>query len=97
MPWGFDFLPDGGILLSERSGGIKYFNAKTKEVTSIKGVPEAKASGQGGMLDVLIHPDFKNNKTFFFSYSKRVEDEVLEEGGYTTVVARATLNKQKKM
>ena len=95
VPWGFDFLPDGGILFSERSGGIKVFNAKTKVVTLIKGVPEAKASGQGGMLDVLIHPDFKNNKTFFFSYSKRVEDEFLKEGAYTTAVARATLNKQK--
>tara|TARA_Y100001954_G_scaffold237426_1_gene301037 strand:+ start:6190 stop:7338 length:1149 start_codon:yes stop_codon:yes gene_type:complete len=94
VPWGFDFLPDGGILFSERSGGIKVFNAKTNKVDSIKGVPEVVASGQGGMLDVLIHPEFKNNKTFFFSYSKKVEDKFLKEGGYTTVVARATLNKQ---
>ena len=95
VPWGFDFLPDGGILFSERSGGIKVFNPKTKAVTSIKGVPDVVASNQGGMLDILIHPDFENNKTFFFSYSKKFEDEFLKDGSYTTVVAKATLNKQK--
>lgn len=94
VPWGFDFLPDGGILFSERSGAIKIFNSRTKEVESIKGIPDVVASGQGGMLDVLIHPDFKNNKTFFFSYSKKFEDKFLTGGAYTTVVAKATLNKK---
>ncbi len=94
VPWGFDFLPGGGILFSERSGAIKIFNAQAKKVTLIKGVPDVVASGQGGMLDILVHPNFKNNKTFFFSYSKKIEDKVLKRGAYTTVVAKATLNKQ---
>ena len=89
VPWGFDFLPDGGLLFSERGGGIKVFDSKTKKTTSIKGVPQVKASNQGGMLDILVHPYFKKNKTFFFSYSKEVK-----KGLYTTVVAKAVLDRK---
>ena len=87
IPWGFDFLPGGDLLFSERSGAIKVYHSKTKKVVLIKGVPKVKASNQGGMLDILVHPQFKKNKTFFLSYSK-----VVKEGLYTTAVAKAVLD-----
>ena len=89
IPWGFDFLPKQKMIFTERKGSIKILDLKTGKITSLKGVPLVAASGQGGMLDVIAHPDFSKNQTIFFSFSKKVT------GGYTTVISRAKVKGNK--
>ena len=66
--WGMAFLPDGSLLVTERGG--KLFKVKNRKNTEVKGVPDVLAEGQGGLLDVILHPDFKENQLIYFSYSK---------------------------
>jgi len=86
-PWGMAVLPDGRFLLTERSGQMKLFdpNAETGAV-DIVGVPEVYADGQGGLLDVLLHPDFATNRWVYFSFSLDNGD-----GETGTELARARL------
>lgn len=83
--WGFDFLPDGKVLLTERSGAMLSFDPATGKIHNIKGVPKVWAQGQGGLLDVKVHPEFSKNALVIFAYS-----EPLGKGA-TTSVARAKL------
>lgn len=86
-PWGVSSLPDGRFLVTERSGDVVLFDpANGNQITKLKGEPEVSADGQGGLLDVLVDPDFKNNAWVYFSYS--LENDVGETG---TEVARARL------
>lgn len=84
-PWGMDFLPDGRLLLTEKPGTMKLVEPDTWVATEISGVPAVADEGQGGLLDVLVHPDFSNNQWVYLSYSIAVE------GGFTTRVSRARL------
>lgn len=70
--WGFDFLPDGKVVLTERGGKMLVFDPASKKVENITGLPAIYDAGQAGLLDVRVHPDFKNNKTIYFSYSEPV-------------------------
>ncbi len=63
-PWGLDFLPDGRLLVSERSGQLRIVN-KGKASAPIKGLPEIWVGGQGGLLDVAVHQGW-----IYFSYSE---------------------------
>lgn len=83
--WGFDFLPSGDILFTERAGTLGLLDMKTKKVTSIKGVPQVFNEDQGGLLDVKLHPDFKKTKWVYLSYAKPVE------GKSTTAFGRGRL------
>lgn len=65
--WGFDFLPDGRILFTERNGAIQILDPQTKKVTAVPGAPKVWAKGQGGMLDVRLHP--KQRQKVYLSYS----------------------------
>lgn len=76
-PWGLAFLPNDDILFTEKTGQL-YRYSKSKKLNKISGVPEVIAEGQGGLMDVILHPDFKKNKTIYLSYSKPKE-----EGGKT--------------
>lgn len=89
VPWGMAFLPNGELLVTERSGKL-YRVTKDKILHAIDGVPEVVAEGQGGLLDVKLHPDFKTNNVVYLSYSipKRVDSNLLS----TTAVTRAVLN-----
>ncbi len=84
-PWGMDFLPDGSLLLSEKDGGLKLADPVTWNTVELKGVPAVANEGQGGLLDVLVHPDFERNHWIYLSYA------VAQDGGFTTRVARARL------
>jgi len=68
VPWGMAFLPDGSLLATERGG--KLYHVKNKKNTEIKGVPDVLAAGQGGLMDIIVHPDFEKNRLVYFSYSK---------------------------
>ncbi|GAB5565029.1 MAG: aldose sugar dehydrogenase YliI [Winogradskyella sp.] len=80
MPWGFTFLPDGSILITEKAGELIHF--KNNKKTKIIGLPEIYVRGQGGFMDITLHPDFKNNALVYFSYASS-EGEGL--GGNTTI------------
>lgn len=84
-PWGMDFLPDGSLLLTEKPGTLKRVSTDTWKTTDISGLPAVADEGQGGLLDVLVHPDFESNQWVYLSYAVAVD------GGFTTQVSRARL------
>jgi glucose/arabinose dehydrogenase len=67
IPWGFTFLPDNSMLITEKNGQLIHF--KNKKKTSIAGLPKIKVQGQGGLLDVELHPDYKNNGWIYITYA----------------------------
>ncbi|MCK7551254.1 PQQ-dependent sugar dehydrogenase [Marinobacter goseongensis] len=85
-PWALAFLPDGSQLVTERNGQLRRIRDGKLQKVPIEGLPDLVVSGQGGLLDVILHPDFENNQTLFLSYAHKVSRE-----GMTTRVARATL------
>ncbi len=85
-PWSLAFLPDGKMLVTERPGRMRIVTVEGQLSPPLKGVPEAWASGQGGLLDVITDKAFAQNKTIYFCFSERTS------GGGRTAVARAKLN-----
>jgi glucose/arabinose dehydrogenase len=83
-PWSIAFLPDGDMLITERAGRLRIVRDGTLLETPVAGVPEVRARGQGGLLDVVPHPQFETNRLLYLSYSKPNADG--SEG--TTAVAR---------
>ena len=66
-PWGFTFLSDNSILITEKSGKLIHF--KDGKKIEISGVPKIDVRGQGGFMDIEIHPEYKNNGWIYFTYS----------------------------
>ena len=87
LPWGIVFLPDGDWLVSEKTGELKRIR-DGKVIGEISGAPDIYLNGQGGFLDLELHPDFANNKLLYMSYSS---EEGSGEGG-NTAIARARLD-----
>jgi len=85
-PWGLQFLPDGRLLVTERPGRLRLIAKDGKLSKPISGVPDVAAVGQGGLLDVLLAPDFDKTGTIYFSYG-----EPRGGGKNGTSVARARL------
>ncbi len=69
-PWGLAFLPDGGILVSERPGRLRLIDPVGKLSEPIRGVPAVHAEGQGGLLDVALDPAFASNQHIYLSYAE---------------------------
>jgi glucose/arabinose dehydrogenase len=86
MPWSFAFMPGGDILITERGGTLQRFDPDTGALTAITGVPEVFYQGQGGLLDVALHPDFPNPGWIYLTYATP-----MGEDGSTTRLARALL------
>ena len=68
--WGMAFLPDGDILVTERDGRLRLIRRGQLLQQAIIGVPKVRAVGQGGLLDVAIHPQFATNRLVYLSFSK---------------------------
>ena len=83
-PWALAFLPDGDLLVTERRGRLLRIGADGRH-HRIEGLPRIAAVGQGGLLDLVLDPDFADNRLLYFSYSEQVG------GGQRTAVARAEL------
>ena len=83
--WAIEFFEDNSILATVKSGSIFYYKDGTK--TKINGVPDIYLRGQGGLMDIALHPNFKENKWLYFSYAS---EDAGEKGGNTTI-ARAKL------
>jgi glucose/arabinose dehydrogenase len=84
-PWALAFLPDGRILVTERSGRLRVVAPSGRVSEPLGGVPKVQAGGQGGLLDVAIDPKFTENRLVYLSYSEP------GEGGAGTAVARGRL------
>jgi glucose/arabinose dehydrogenase len=70
-PWALAFLPDGqGMLVTERPGNLRVISADGKLSAPLSGVPKVWAKGQGGLLDVVLSPDFKQDRTVYLSYAE---------------------------
>jgi aldose sugar dehydrogenase len=82
-PWSIAFLPGGDMLVTERPGRLRIVRNGTLVPTSVPGVPQVYAEGQGGLLDVVPHPNFSSNHLIYLSYSKPYPDS-----GATTAVVR---------
>ncbi len=85
-PWAVAFLPDGRMLVTERPGRLRLIVDGRLQREPIDGVPSVVARGQGGLLDVVLHPDYADNGWIYLSYSAR------GRGGAHTEVARARLD-----
>lgn len=85
QPWAMTFLPDGRMLITEKTGQLLLLSADGKQRKSVTGVPSVMAKGQGGLMDVVLHPRFAQNRMVYFSYS-----EAFEEGS-RLVLARGVL------
>ena len=82
-PWGLAFLPDGRMLVTERPGRLRIVGRDGKlDPQPVSGLPQIAASGQGGLLDVALHPRFSENSLVYFSFTAR------GESGVGTEVAR---------
>ena len=79
-PWGVAFLPDGRYLVSERNGQLKLVDPTSEEIRTLTGMPDVSAQGQGGLLDIALHPDFEGqdsdgeNDWIYFTWSKPDSD-----------------------
>jgi glucose/arabinose dehydrogenase len=85
-PWGIAELPDGGLLVTERAGRLRLISPQGQMSAPLSGVPQVAASGQGGLLDVALGPDFAQSRLVYLSYSEP------GEGGAGTSVARGRLD-----
>ena len=67
IPWGFTFLPDNSMLITEKNGEMIHF--KNGKKTTVSGLPKMESYGQGGLMDIELHPNFKNNNYIYFTYA----------------------------
>lgn len=70
QPWSMAFLPDGGILVTERPGRLRIIRNGVLDPTPVAGVPEVRAQGIGGLMDLALHPRFRDNGWIYFTYHK---------------------------
>lgn len=94
-PWGMAFLPDGRILVTERTGKLRVVQEGKLLPEPVAGLPEIEEMGQGGLLDVALHPDYANNRWVYLSWAEKVAPGAGGEAkprdaksGNRTVVAR---------
>ena len=83
--WAMEFLPDGRMLVTAKSGAMHIIGEDGTPGPAITGVPEVDARGQGGLLDVVLAPDYEERRGVYFSYAEP------REGGNGTTVAMGTL------
>jgi glucose/arabinose dehydrogenase len=82
-PWSLTFLPNGDMLVTERPGRLRVIRQGRLDPQPVSGLPEVSAGGQGGLLDVVLHPDFAENGLIYLSYAGA------SVRGRSTEVARA--------
>ena len=87
-PWAMVFLPDGHSLVTEKAGKLWLLDENQQKRFEVSNVPSVTARGQGGLGDVIIHPDFASNNTIYISYIERDEKDDAFSGA---VIERATL------
>lgn len=89
-PWGIVNLPDGRFLITEKSGFMNIVSADGKTISKVEGFPTVDAKAQGGLLDVALDPDFKNNRMIYWTFSEPVS------GGNHTAVGKGKLSSDER-
>lgn len=85
-PWSMVWLPDGSMLITERPGRLRWLRNGVLDPTPIAGLPEVLAVGQGGLMDIALHPQFSKNRLVYFTYAHGTND------ANQTRLARATFD-----
>jgi glucose/arabinose dehydrogenase len=85
QPWALAFLPDGRMLVTEKAGRLRIVEGNRLDPRPVEGLPDVALYGQGGLMDVALHPRFKDNGLVYLSYAARGAD------GVGTEVARGRL------
>ena len=70
-PWAMTFLPDGDLLVTEKSGTLLLFKIHDRSMIPIQGVPQVAYGGQGGLGDIILHPHYKENNLIYLSYAEK--------------------------
>lgn len=85
-PWSLAFLPDGGMLLTERPGRLRVIRDGALDPAPIEGLPDLVNIGIGGLMGLALHPNFEDNRTIYFAYTKPDPED---DGLTSLAVARA--------
>ncbi|MDG2174587.1 MAG: PQQ-dependent sugar dehydrogenase [Gammaproteobacteria bacterium] len=91
-PWGMAFLPSGNILIAQKAGGIRIIRNGSLDPVVVTGTPEVRVASGGGLMDVVLHPDFAENRLVYFTYVKNAEPPAGADYFATTVMGRGRLN-----
>ena len=83
-PWAMTFMPDGRMLITEKAGMLHVVSADGQQRKRVDGIAAVSSEGQGGLMDVVLHPGFAKNRLVYFSYSEA------GQGGKGVVLARGT-------
>lgn len=86
IAWGMAWLPNGDMLFTQRGGELRIVKQGQLIAESITGLPAIEVGGQGGLLDIVLHPDYANNGWLYFSYAKADG-----KGNKSTAIMRAKL------
>lgn len=84
-PWGFTFINSNEVLFTEKQGKVFRYSISSNTLTEISGVPVVSQNGQGGLLDIALHPNFSTNNFVYLTYA------VAATGGQTTALGRGRL------
>ena len=84
-PWSLAFLPDGNMLVTERVGTLRLIQNDKLVSEPVSGLPPIEQHGQGGLMDVVVHPDFKTNHLIYLAYAGEADE------GLSTEVLRGKL------
>lgn len=87
-PWGLALMPDGRMLITQKSGTLRIASTDGNLSEPIDGFSSIADEGQGGLLDLVLSPDFDQSRLIFFTFSERAQ------GGSVTALGRARLNEE---
>jgi len=85
-PWALALLPDQQVLITSKQGDVLLADLNSQKIRILPGSPESSVRGQGGLMDIELHPDFATNKLLFLTYTLKTQR------GYSTALARARLD-----
>ena len=91
-PWGMAFLPNGNILIAEKAGQFRIVRNGNLDQEIVSGAPEVQVASGGGLMDVVLHPDFSSNRLVYFTYVKNAPPPAGADYYATTAMARGRLN-----
>jgi len=89
QPWSMAFLPDGGILITERPGRLRIVRNGVLDPKPIAGLPQIQAQRLSGLMDLALHPRFNDNKLVYFTYHKPAGDNTAKNGNNAGIITLA--------